>query len=100
MQNKKQNKNKPKSAKNKRMVRFEELLEDDRFDDEDADSVTEDTLEFLSLDDDMIASYQKNNSIKSSKLSAASRSAKSFKPSTAGGSAKSSKASAAGGSAK
>ncbi len=37
----------------RKKVRFEDLLEDDRFDDEDADSVTEETLESLSLDDDM-----------------------------------------------
>ena len=46
------------SEKRRRPIRLEELLEDDRFDDEDFDSVTEDTLEFLSLDDDMIESYQ------------------------------------------
>ena len=59
MQNKK---NKRQSTENRRrQVRFEELLEDDRFDDEDYDSVTEDTLEFLSLDDDMIESYQRTH---------------------------------------
>ncbi len=67
MKNKKQNKKQVKKRENKRPVRFEELLRDDRFDDEDADSVTEDTLEFLSLDDDMIASYQKKHSEKASK---------------------------------
>ncbi len=57
MQNKK---NKRQHTENhRRQVRFEDLLEDDRFDDEDFDSVTEDTLEFLSLDDDMIESYQR-----------------------------------------
>ncbi len=62
MQNKK---NKKKTMQNhRRQVRFEELLEDDRFDDEDYDTVTEDTLEFLSLDDDMIESYQKTHSAK------------------------------------
>lgn len=58
-----QNKN---SAKNhikehRKAVRFEELLVDDRFDDEDADSVTEDTLEFLSLDDETIESWQQTH---------------------------------------
>ena len=43
----------------KKKVRFEDLLEDDRFDDEDYDTVTGDTLEFLSLDDDVIEAYQK-----------------------------------------
>lgn len=82
MQNKKQNRNHTKNHGNKKRVRFEELLADDRFDDEDADSVTEDTLEFLSLDDDMIASYQKSHSAKpakksrSAKSSGSSRSAK------------------------
>ena len=57
MQNKK---NKRKHTENHhRSVRFEDLLEDDRFDDEDFDSVTEDTLEFLSLDDEMIEAYQR-----------------------------------------
>lgn len=53
----------------RKVVRFEELLEDDRFDDEDADSVTEDTLEFLSLDDDMIDSYQRTHAPKDGKAS-------------------------------
>ncbi|MCX4308087.1 MAG: hypothetical protein OSJ69_20075, partial [Acetatifactor sp.] len=60
MQNKK--KRRSNSDSRCRSVRFEELLDDDRFDDEDYDTVTEDTLEFLSLDDDMIASYQKAHS--------------------------------------
>ncbi len=54
----------------KKKTHFEDLLEDDRFDDEDADSVTEDTLEFLSLDDDMIESYQKAHAPKSKTASA------------------------------
>jgi len=86
MQNKKQSKNNTRnhgnnhtknhsgSHTNRKRVRFEDLLDDDRFDDEDADSVTEDTLEFLSLDDDMIASYQKSHSAKSSKSSKGSKS--------------------------
>ena len=58
-----QNKNNIKNHKEerRRAVRFEELLADDRFDDEDADSVTEDTLEFLSLDDEAIESWQKTH---------------------------------------
>ena len=58
-----QNKNNTKNHKEerRRAVRFEELLADDRFDDEDADSVTEDTLEFLSLDDEAIESWQKTH---------------------------------------
>ena len=68
MQNKK---NRRQNTENhRRPVRFEDLLEDDRFDDEDADSVTEDTLEFLSLDDDMIESYQRAHPPKSRKSAA------------------------------
>ena len=77
MQNKKQNKKQIKKRENKRPVRFEDLLDDDRFDDEDADSVTDDTLEFLSLDDDMIASYQKSRSAKPSKAAKPSKPSKS-----------------------
>ena len=55
------------TGNHRRPVRFEELLDDDRFDDEDADSVTEDTLEFLSLDDDMIEAYQRAHSPKAEK---------------------------------
>ena len=62
MQNRK--KGKPMAKKHHGKVRFEDLLEDDRFDDEDYDNVTDDTLEFLSLDDDMIESYQKEQSAK------------------------------------
>ncbi len=51
----------------KKKVRFEDLLEDDRFDDEDYDTVTGDTLEFLSLDDDIIEAYQKEKASKSRK---------------------------------
>lgn len=63
MQNKKNRRQN--TEKRRRQVRFEELLEDDRFDDEDFDSVTEDTLEFLSLDDDMIEAYQRAHPPKS-----------------------------------
>ena len=69
MQNKK---NRRQNTENhRRQVRFEELLEDDRFDDEDYDSVTEDTLEFLSLDDDMIESYQRAHPPKTARNTAA-----------------------------
>ncbi len=59
MQNKDHGKNNIENSR--RTVRFEELLEDDRFDDEDADSVTEDTLEFLSLDDETIEDWQRTH---------------------------------------
>ena len=42
-------------------LRLDELLDEDNFDEEDEDSVTDDTLEFLILDDETIASYQKDN---------------------------------------
>ena len=58
MQNRK--KKKPVTKNQHKKVRFEDLLEDDRFDDEDYDTVTGDTLEFLSLDDDTIASYNRS----------------------------------------
>ncbi len=59
MNNKKHNKKRDKE----RDIRLEDLLVDENgvFDDEDADSVTEDTLEFLSLDDDMIESYNRSH---------------------------------------
>lgn len=72
MQNNK--KKKPITKKDNKRVRFEELLEDDRFDDEDYDTVTGDTLEFLSLNDDVIESYQKEHSSKSKKSVSASKS--------------------------
>ena len=92
MQNKKQNKKQTKKRTSKRPVRFEDLLYDDRYDEEDADSVTEDTLEFLSLDDDMIASYQKSHSTRTSGTSRSartSRSGQSVKPSKLSSSGKS-----------
>ncbi len=71
MQNRK---NKKRNTGNyRRPVRFEELLDDERFDDEDYDTVTEDTLEFLSLDDDMIESYQRTHSSKGRKYSSAAK---------------------------
>jgi len=60
MQNRDHEKSRTKD--HRKAVRFEELLEDDRFDDEDADSVTEDTLEFLSLDDETIEVWQRTHS--------------------------------------
>ena len=65
MQNKKSRRQH--TEKHRRSVRFEDLLDDDRFDDEDFDSVTDDTLEFLSLDDEMIESYQRTHPSKSGK---------------------------------
>lgn len=63
MQNKNNKSNKKQQGDSRRRsVRFEDLLEDDRFDDEDDDNVTDDTLEFLSLDDEMIESYQRSHS--------------------------------------
>ena len=61
MQNKKRNRKK----ETVRELAFEELLADvdDAFDEEDADTVTEDTLEFLSLDDDMIEAYNRSRSV-------------------------------------
>lgn len=59
MQNKNNTKNH--TEERRRTVQFEELLADDRFDDEDADSVTEDTLEFLSLDDEAIETWQRTH---------------------------------------
>ena len=59
MQNKNNTKNR--TGERRRTVQFEELLADDRFDDEDADNVTEDTLEFLSLDDEAIETWQKSH---------------------------------------
>ena len=42
----------------KKKVRLDEFLAEERFDEEDEDSVTDDTLEFLRLDDEAIESYQ------------------------------------------
>lgn len=60
MQNKKPNKKKEALRK----IQLEEFLIDEEgvFDEEDADSVTDDTLEFLSLDDDMIEAYNRSHS--------------------------------------
>lgn len=48
--------NRKKNPKDK--VRLDEFFAEERFDEEDEDSVTDDTLEFLCLDDDAIESYQ------------------------------------------
>ena len=54
-----ENKNNKKRTTRDEIKLDEFLLEDDgMFDDEDGDSVTEDTLEFLSLDDEAIEAYQ------------------------------------------
>ena len=69
MQNKKNNKKREKL----RDISFEELLmdEDGAFDDEDADTVTDDTLEFLSLDDEMIETYNRSHKASKGKATAA-----------------------------
>lgn len=71
MQNKKYNKKREKE----RDIRLEDLLVDEEgvFDDEDADSVTEDTLEFLSLDDDTIKAYNQSHGAGKIKKSAVSK---------------------------
>ena len=60
MQSKKDSRKKEKS----RDLRLEDILveEEGIFDVEDEDSVTDDTLEFLSLDDDMIEEYNRTHS--------------------------------------
>ena len=57
MQNKKNNKKKV----TKKDLRLDEFFAEDRFDEEDEDSVTDDTLEFLCLDDETIESYKKTS---------------------------------------
>ena len=50
-----------KDSSRRKVIRLEEILEDkERFDEEDEDNVTDDTLEFLSLDDETIEAYEKN----------------------------------------
>lgn len=63
MQKEKRSARNPKSRK---VVRLEEFLEEDdnRFDEEDEDTVTDDTLEFLSLDDEAIRTYQQKEARK------------------------------------
>ena len=54
------------NPKSRKVVRLEEFLEEDdnRFDEEDEDTVTDDTLEFLSLDDEAIRTYQQKEARK------------------------------------
>ena len=52
----------------RRNLSFEEFVEDDRFDEEDEDSVTDDTLEFLSLDDEAIEAYQSGHKASSARF--------------------------------
>ena len=60
MQNKKDNNKKKEAHKEVKLDEF--LLEEDGvFDDEDMDHVTDDTLEFLCLDDEAIETYQRGN---------------------------------------
>ena len=54
MQSKKDSKKKV----TKKDLRLDDFLAEDRFDEEDEDGVTDDTLEFLRLDDETIESYQ------------------------------------------
>ena len=50
-----------KDSSRRKVIRLEEILEDkEQFDEEDEDNVTDDTLEFLSLDDETIEAYKKN----------------------------------------
>ena len=58
-----QNKKHSRKREEERDLRLEDLLVDEEgvFDEEDEDSVTEDTLEFLSLNDDMIEEYNRNH---------------------------------------
>lgn len=63
---------KKKSPKNE--MRLDEFLAEERFDEEDEDSVTDDTLEFLCLDDDEIESYQsERKSVSSASKASVSR---------------------------
>ena len=58
----------------KKELQLDEFLAQGRFDEEDEDSVTDDTLEFLSLDDDAIEVYQsENNSTRNSRKVSALR---------------------------
>lgn len=61
--------NKKKSPKKE--MNLDEFLAEERFDEEDEDSVTDDTLEFLCLDDDVIGSYnsERKNARLTSKVS-------------------------------
>ncbi|MDE6846824.1 MAG: hypothetical protein K2J99_13820 [Lachnospiraceae bacterium] len=58
-----QNKKNGKKREARKEILLDEFLRDDEgvFDDEDEDDVTDDTLEFLCLDDETIESYQHKN---------------------------------------
>ena len=58
----------------KKGLRLDEFLAEDRFDEEDEDSVTDDTLEFLQLDDETIETYGKKQ--QSAPLSSATSSSR------------------------
>lgn len=58
MQGRKNGTNKNIKKDTKQEIELEEVLADGRFDEEDEDSVTDDTLEFLCLDDETIETYR------------------------------------------
>lgn len=68
----KENKNGSKKKTTKGLS-FEELLDDERFDEEDEDSVTDVTLEFLCLDDEMAESRQDQRGAASDQRKASAR---------------------------
>lgn len=78
MQNKKSNANKKRESR--RPIELDEFLmgEDGVFDDEDDDKVTDDTLEFLCLDDEMIESYQRGRGQKPVRGKAAARKSEAY----------------------
>ena len=78
MQNKKSNANKKRESR--RPIELDEFLmgEDGMFDDEDDDKVTDDTLEFLCLDDEMIDSYQRGRGRKPVRGKASARKSEAY----------------------
>lgn len=78
MQNKKSSANK--KGESRRPIELDEFLmgEDGMFDDEDDDKVTDDTLEFLCLDDEMIESYQRGRGQKPVRGKAAARKSEAY----------------------
>lgn len=78
MQNKKSNVNKKRESR--RPIELDEFLvgEDGMFDDEDDDKVTDDTLEFLCLDDEMIDSYQRGRGRKPVRGKASARKSEAY----------------------
>ena len=78
MQNKKSNANKKRESR--RPIELDEFLmgEDGMFDDEDDDKVTDDTLEFLCLDDEMIESYQRGRGQKPVRGEASARKSEAY----------------------